>query len=94
MNGQPRPQPVAINVAIGGVLATGVSLAALLWPGITPELQVAIIAFGNAVILAATAIVTWHQVTPTSDPVLPAGTTVTTPQGQPAEVVPTAPPPT
>lgn len=46
-------EPVALSVAIGGVLSTGVALAAVFIPNLDPATQGLIIAFGNAVILAA-----------------------------------------
>jgi hypothetical protein len=70
-------QPVAINVAIGGVISTGVALAALLWPDrLSPEMQVAIIAFANSVIVVAVILLTKSQVTPIADPTLKSGTSV------------------
>jgi hypothetical protein len=45
-------EPVALSVAIGGVLSTGVALLAVFLPGLTPETQGLIIAFGNSLILA------------------------------------------
>jgi hypothetical protein len=44
-------EPVALSVAIGGVLSTGVALLAVFLPGLTPETQALIIAFGNSLIL-------------------------------------------
>jgi hypothetical protein len=69
-------EPVAINVALGGVLSTGVALAALLIPGLSTEIQVATVAFGNAVILLGVVLLTRAQVTPVAAPTLPAGTEV------------------
>ena len=69
-------QPVAINVALGTVVSTGVTLAALLIPGMTPELQVAIVAFANSVIFVAVIIITKAQVTPVANPALPQGSVV------------------
>jgi hypothetical protein len=69
-------EPVAINVALGGVLSTGVALAALLIPGLSTEIQVALVAFGNAVILLGVVLLTRSQVTPVAAPTLPAGTEV------------------
>lgn len=69
-------EPVTINVAIGGLISTGVALAALLWPGLTSALQAAIIAFGNSLVLVVVIIITRMQVTPVSAPQLEAGTEV------------------
>lgn len=55
-------EPVAISVAIGGVLSTGVALLAVFLPGLTPETQGLVIAFGNAVILAGSVIWARRQV--------------------------------
>src|SRR5574338_1216529 len=71
-------QPVAFNVALGGLLSTGIALAAVLWPErLSPEIQAAIIAFGNAVLLTIFTFLAQRQVTPIATPTLPAGTTVT-----------------
>jgi hypothetical protein len=83
-------EPVAISVALGGLLTTAVALAALLLPnGLTNEMQLAVIAFGNAVILTASVIWARAKVTPVAAPVLPAGTdvTVTTPGPTPNTTV-------
>ena len=80
-------EPVTIWVALGGVLSTGVALIALFLPGMTPDMQAAVIAFGNAIILTASILLARSQSTPTAAPILPSGTAVTTPQGQPAKVV-------
>lgn len=77
-------EPVAISVALGGVLATAVALAALLVPGLTLELQAAIIAFGNAAILFASIMWARRRSTPTAAPVLPIGTPVSTPGTDPS----------
>lgn len=70
-------QPVTLWVALGGVLSTGVALAAVLWPQrLDPGTQAAIIAFGNAVILAAATIIATSKVTPTGNANLPVGTSV------------------
>ena len=43
-------EPVSLSVAVGTVIATGVALAALLWPQrLTPELQAGIVVFANAI---------------------------------------------
>lgn len=81
-------EPVAISVALGVVLSTSVAVLALLWPEkLTPEMSAAIIALGNAIIGLGVAVFARSQSTPTAAPVLPSGTAVTTPQGQPAKVV-------
>lgn len=70
-------QPIAISAAIGGVLTTGVALVAVLWPDRLPQVvQVAIIAFGNSVILTAGAIYAWLKSTPVANPTLPIGSIV------------------
>lgn len=80
-------EPVTIWVAIGGILSTGVALLAVFFPGITPEMQAAVIAFGNAVILTVSILLARSQSTPTAAPVLPLGTAVTATEGVPAKVV-------
>lgn len=70
-------QPVAVGAAIAGVVSTAVALAAVLWPErLSPELQASIIAFANAVIVAAAAVWAASRVTPVSNPTLPSGTSV------------------
>lgn len=84
-----RPQPVNVNIAIGGLLSTGVALLAILWPErLSPELQAAIIAFGNTLILTVAAIIASRAVTPVAAPQLPEGTKVTveTAVGEPNRV--------
>jgi hypothetical protein len=61
MNG-PTSEPVALSVAIGGVLSTGVALAAVFLPGLDPTTQGLIIAFGNSLILAGSVIWARRQV--------------------------------
>jgi hypothetical protein len=81
-------EPVSLSVAVGGLLSTGVALVAVLWPQrLTPEIQVAIIAFGNAVILTASIYFARKGSTPIAAPVLTEGTAVTTPEGEAAQVV-------
>jgi hypothetical protein len=70
-----QPQPVAISVAIGGILTTGVALAAILFQ-LDPILQAAIIAFGNSIILTGSIIYAQRRVTPLSAPRLTSGTEV------------------
>jgi hypothetical protein len=89
-------QPVAISVAIGGLVTTGIALAAVLWPDrLTPELQAVIIAFANALILTAVSIWAANRSTPVGNPTLPANTEVKV-QGTEDTVVvqPTPPGPT
>lgn len=86
-------EPVTINVALGGVLATGVTLAALLIPGLTVELQVAIVAFGNSLILLGVILLTRRAVTPTANPTLAGGTTVNVQGTEDQVVIPEAAPP-
>jgi hypothetical protein len=88
-------QPVLISSAIGGVLSTGVALAAVLWPDrLEPILQAAIIAFGNSVILTAGAIYAFLKSTPVANPTLPPGSVVNV-QGSEdkVEIQPTPPGP-
>lgn len=88
-------QPVAISVAIGGVVSTGIAMFAVLWPErFTPELQAVIIAFANAIILAAVAVWAAMRVTPVSNPTLPQGSVVNV-QGteDKVEIQPTPPGP-
>lgn len=88
-------QPILISGAIGGVLTTGVALAAVLWPQrLDPLLQAAVIAFGNSVILTAGAIYAMLKSTPVSNPTLPPGSVVNV-QGSEdkVEIQPTPPGP-
>ena len=81
-------EPVAVSVALGVVLSTFVAFLALLLPDkLTPEMTAAIIALGNAIIGLGVAIFARANVTPTAAPVLPSGSAVTTPEGDPAKVV-------
>lgn len=83
-------EPVAISTALGGVLTTAVAFAALLLPNqLTKEMQLAIIALGNALILTAVVVYGRAKSTPVANPTLPAGTVVNveTPVGQPNEQV-------
>jgi hypothetical protein len=62
-------EPVSIPVAIGGMLSTAVAMAALLWPErLTPELSLAIIALGNAIIAFGVAVYARARVTPIDSP--------------------------
>ena len=77
-------EPVAISGALGAVLSTGVALVAVFTPGITQEMQIAIIAFGNSVIALGVILFARARVTPLSDPMLREGTSVsvTNPAGE------------
>lgn len=77
-------EPVSISVALGGVLSTGVALFAVFTPGLTPETQALIIAFGNSLILTGSVIWARMKVTPISNPTLPTGTAVTVTTPDPA----------
>jgi len=58
-------EPVAISVAVGAVLSTAVAFGAVLWPDkLTPEVTVAVIALGNALIGLAVAIFARSKVSP------------------------------
>ena len=75
-------QPVTLNVAIAGLVSSVISAAAILWPDrLTPELQLAIIAVSNSLIVVATIIVTKSQVTPLSAPRLEQNSEVTVLKG-------------
>lgn len=78
-------EPVGITGAIGLVLSTGLTLAALLVPNLTPEVQAAILGFGNALIWLGAVLYARARVTSIAQPTLAQGTTVTvlTPEGQP-----------
>lgn len=56
-------EPVAISVALGAVLSTGVALVALAWPPVKGN-EAAVIAFGNAVIALGVALFARSKVTP------------------------------
>jgi hypothetical protein len=77
-------EPVSISIAIGGVLSTGVALAAVFIPNLDPPTQGLIIAFGNAVILAGSAIWARARSTPVANPTLASGTPVTVVSPDPA----------
>jgi hypothetical protein len=82
-------EPISLSTALGGLLTTGVALVAVFWPDLSKEAQIAVIAFGNAVILTAVVLYGRAKSTPISSPTLDAGTqvTVTTPAGQPDRTV-------
>lgn len=82
-------EPISVSVALGYVVQTGVTLAALLWPQRLPQdVQVAIISFSGAVIALLVAYFGRKGSTPIANPVLTAGTPVTTPDGGAALVTP------
>ncbi len=83
-------EPVTITGAIGLVLSTGLTMLALVLPNaLTPDMQIAIIAFGNAVIWLGAILYARAHVTSVASPTLPQGSSVTvlTPEGQPNETV-------
>jgi len=65
--------PLRFWNAIGVLLSTGVALMAVYLPGLTQDKQIAIIAFGNALIGVLITLTTEQTTTPLSDPRLPAG---------------------
>lgn len=69
-------EPISLSTALGGLLTTGVALIAIFVPGLSQEGQIAIIAFGNAVILTGVVIYGRANSTPTAQPRLPEGTRV------------------
>jgi len=81
-------EPIGLSTALGGLLATGVALVAIFVPGLTQEAQLAIIAFGNAVILTGVVLYGRANSTPTANPSLPQGTRVEviTPGDKPNEL--------
>lgn len=81
-------EPVSITGAVGLVLSTGLTLAALLIPDLTVEIQGAILGFGNALIWLGAIVYARARVTSLAAPTLDAGTkvTVTTPEGEPDRV--------
>jgi hypothetical protein len=70
-------EPISLSTALGGLLTTGVALVAIFVPGLTQEAQLAIIAFGNAVILTGVVLYSRSKTTPVAAPTLPSGTSVT-----------------
>jgi ABC-type uncharacterized transport system permease subunit len=81
--------PVTIAAALGGLLSTGVALVAIIVPGLTQEAQLAIIAFGNAVIGTVVLIVQLLNSTSNTAPVVVPGTDVTvkTAEGIPNRII-------
>ena len=65
--------PLRFWNAIGVLLATGVALLAVYLPGLTQDKQIAIIAFGNALIGVLITVTSEQNTTPLADPRLPAG---------------------
>jgi hypothetical protein len=82
-------EPISLSVALGGLLSTGVALVAIFVPGLTPETQAVVIAFGNALILTGSVLYARARSTPIAAPVLDEGTRVkvVTPEGQPNKSV-------
>lgn len=81
--------PVRFWNSLGGVLSTGVTALALLGPWqLEPPAQLAIIAFGNAIIFTLTTLQGETEVTPLADPRLPIGSTykATNAEGEPIVV--------
>jgi hypothetical protein len=78
-------EPISISTAIGGLLTTGIALLAVFVPGLTQEAQIALIAFGNALVLTVVVLYARAKSTPIAKPTLDQGTivTVVTPEGQP-----------
>lgn len=83
-----QSQPITLSVAVGGLLTTGVALLAVFIPNLTQEAQIAIIGFGNAIILTGSILWAQARTTPTAAPRLDEGTrvTVVTPAGEPNRV--------
>jgi hypothetical protein len=77
-------EPVGITGAVGLVLSTGLTMVALIVP-MDPQLQGAILGFGNALIWLGAVIYARAHVTSTASPTLNSGSVVTviTPDGQP-----------
>jgi hypothetical protein len=78
-------EPISISAAVSLVLTTGVAMVAIFVPDLTQAAQIAIVAFGNALILLGAAIYARRHSTPVAAPVLSENTrvTVTTPEGHP-----------
>ena len=78
-------EPISVSTALGGLLTTGIALLAIFVPDLTQAAQLAIIAFGNAVILTVVVLYARAKSTPIAKPTLDQGTivTVVTPEGQP-----------
>lgn len=69
--------PASIPVALAGVVSTGVAFVALFAPFLQdPAAQIATIAFGNALIVAGTAIFLNRTTTSNTAPVVDQGTEV------------------
>lgn len=63
MNGvNENTEAVSIANSVSLVLSTGITLAAVLWPGIDQVMQIAILGFGNALILLGNAVWTRRRV--------------------------------
>lgn len=86
-------QPVALNVAIAGLVSSAVTLAAIFWPErLDPGTQGVIVAFVNSVIVVATILLTMHQVTPIANPTLKAGTSVNVEHTSDSVIIAASPP--
>lgn len=79
-------EPVSLGAALTAVLSTGIALLGY-YLHMTPEAMALWVGFGTAAIALIVGYVVRANVTPTSAPVLPSGTAVTTPEGSPAKVV-------
>jgi hypothetical protein len=77
-------EPISITAALALVLTTGVAMIAIFVPDLTQAAQIAIVGFGNSVIILGTAIYARQNSTPLVAPVIPENTMVrvTTPEGQ------------
>ena len=86
-------QPVALNVAIAGLVSSAVTLAAIFWPDrLSPEVQGSIIALANSAIVVVTILLTQRQTTPISNPTLAAGTSVNVENSEDKVVIAPSPP--
>jgi len=83
-------EPITIAGALTIVLTTGIAFVAILWPGgLDAAIQIAAIAFGNALIGLGAIIYARARSTPNSAPVVQEGTkiTVVTPPGTDNRVI-------
>ena len=86
-------QPVALNVALAGLVSSAVTLAAIFWPErLSPEAQGAIIAVANSAIVVVTILLTQRQVTPVANPTLKAGTSVNVQDSADSVIIAASPP--
>lgn len=65
--------PLRFWNSLGVVLSTGVALVAVFYPGLEQAAQIAIIAFGNAILATVITLVSEGSTTPLADPRLSAG---------------------